>query len=502
MHIQFTSIDIQNTGTLVIGVYENALSTMPFPQFDEKTHQSIQKAIQLNNFKGKKGESIHINGIVHQQIEHLVIVGLGELLKWPSLQEKPIDYREVGGHVFQTIKKLKTENVTICIPKLGAQTQDDDFPQVLMATGLKLKSWQFDKYFTKNKDKHAIHIKNIYICVENPTQAQKLFNVENEIVEGVFLTRTVVSEVPNVLTPAEMVRQAKELSSLGVKVEILDEQDMRKLGMNALLGVGQGSMQDSYLVVMSWNGGAKDQAPLAVVGKGVTFDTGGISIKPSANMDEMKFDMAGAGAVLGLMRALAGRKASVNVVGVMGMVENMPSGSAQRPGDVVKSMSGQTIEILNTDAEGRLVLADALWYTQDRFKPQYIVDLATLTGAIIVSLGHEHAGLFSNNDTLVNDLKKAASKTGESVWHLPLGAAYDKDIDSTVADVKNIGSGRGAGSITAAQFLKRFVNDVPWAHIDIAGTAWDKKAKPLFQPGASGFGVLLLNEWVKSFETN
>jgi leucyl aminopeptidase len=251
------------------------------------------------------------------------------------------------------------------------------------------------------------------------------------------------------------------------------------------------------LVILEWNGGAKDQAPVAFVGKGVTFDTGGISIKPSADMDDMKWDMAGSAVVLGLMKALAGRKAKVNAVGVMGMVENMPDGNAQRPGDIVTSMSGQTIEILNTDAEGRLVLADALWYTQDKFKPKSIIDLATLTGAMIISLGHEHAGVFSNNDDLVSQLLDCGKKTGEKLWHLPLHDAYDKDIDSPVADVKNLGSGRGAGSITAAQFLQRFVNKTPWAHLDIAGTAWDKKGRPLSAKGATAFGVRLLNQWVK-----
>ena len=280
-------------------------------------------------------------------------------------------------------------------------------------------------------------------------------------------------------------------------MEVLGEAELEKLGCHSLLGVGQGSAKESKLVVMQWNGGKAGDAPVAFVGKGVTFDTGGISIKPAQDMDDMKWDMGGAAAVLGVMRALAGRKAAVNAIGVMGLVENMPDGNAQRPGDVVKSMSGQTIEILNTDAEGRLVLADALWYTQDRFKPTHMINLATLTGAIIISLGEEYAGLFSNNDELATSLNEAGLKVGEKLWRLPLAKAYDKQIDSVIADVKNIGNGRSAGSITAAQFLQRFVNETKWAHLDIAGVAWNKKAGDLYQAGSTAFGVRLLNMWVK-----
>jgi leucyl aminopeptidase len=267
--------------------------------------------------------------------------------------------------------------------------------------------------------------------------------------------------------------------------------------MGALLGVAQGSANEPRLVVMQWNGAAKSAKPVAFIGKGVTFDTGGISIKPAQGMEDMKWDMGGAGVVLGLMKALAKRKAKVNAVGVCGMVENMPSATAQRPGDIVTSMSGQTIEVLNTDAEGRLVLADALWYTQDRFKPQIMVDLATLTGAIIISLGAEHAGLFSNNDTLAERLMKSGTAVGESLWRMPLGEAYDKQLDTDAADMKNIG-GREGGSITAAQFLQRFVNKVPWAHLDIAGVTWSKKDMPTVPKGGTAFGVRLLDDFVSA----
>jgi leucyl aminopeptidase len=270
--------------------------------------------------------------------------------------------------------------------------------------------------------------------------------------------------------------------------------------MGALLGVGQGSARPPRLVVMEWKGAkAKNAQPVAFIGKGVTFDTGGISIKPADGMWDMKWDMAGAAVVIGLMKALAGRKAKVNAVGVVGLVENMPSGAAQRPGDIVTSISGQTIEVLNTDAEGRLVLADALWYCQDRFKPKFMIDLATLTGAIIIALGHENAGLFSNNDELANRIVAAGKAVGEPVWRLPLGEAYDKLMDSDAADIKNISGSRDAGSITAAQFLQRFVNAVPWAHLDIAGTAWSKKDAPTVPKGATGFGLRLLDRLVADY---
>jgi leucyl aminopeptidase len=305
-----------------------------------------------------------------------------------------------------------------------------------------------------------------------------------------------------VIYPETLAQQAKTLAKYGVKVEVLDKRQMKALGMGALLGVAQGSVQDPRLVVMRWNGGGKGKGagqPLAFLGKGVTFDTGGISIKPSKGMEDMKWDMAGAATVIGLMKALALRKAKVDVVGVVGLVENMPSGNAQRPGDVVKSMSGQTVEVINTDAEGRLVLADALWYTQQRFKPRFMVDLATLTGAIIVSLGHHQAGLFANDDKLADRLRAAGEAVNERLWRMPLGPEYDKQIASNIADMKNISDGGGAGSITAAQFLQRFVNDVPWAHLDIAGTAWSGKDAPTTPKGATAFGVRLLDQFVSEY---
>ena len=321
------------------------------------------------------------------------------------------------------------------------------------------------------------------------------------IKEGIFLTRDLVSEPPNVLSPRAYVSKIKKLSKLGLKIKAYGEKELKKLGLNALLGVGQGSANETYLVTIEWNGKKQtEKKPLAFVGKGVCFDTGGISLKPAKFMEEMKYDMAGSAVVVGLLNSFALRKAKVNAVGVVGLVENMPGSNAQRPGDIVKSYSGKTIEVLNTDAEGRLVLADALSFTEKKYKPKFIIDLATLTGAIIVSLGEEYAGLFSNNDELSKKIFKASENVNEKVWRLPLHKNYDKLIDSKIADVQNINYVGGAGSITAAQFLQRFIlNKTPWAHLDIAGMAFSKKAANLNPGGATGFGVSLLNNLVKEY---
>ncbi|HEY1875940.1 MAG TPA: leucyl aminopeptidase [Rhizomicrobium sp.] len=338
----------------------------------------------------------------------------------------------------------------------------------------------------------------VRIVTPDPAAARKAHAGLAAVADGIFLARDLVNEPPNMLYPAEFARRAKsQLSRLGVKIEILGEAEMKKLGFGALLGVGQGSARESQLVVMQWNGGKKSAKPIALVGKGVCFDSGGLSIKVGSGMQGMKGDMAGAAAVTGTMLALATRKARVNVVGVIGLVENMPDGGAFRPDDVLKSLSGQTIEVLNTDAEGRLVLADALTYTQRRFKPRMVIDLATLTGAIVAALGFEHAGVFSNNDQLVERIRSAGRYTGERVWQLPLDPFYDKMIRSKIADMKNIG-GANSGSITAAQFLLRFIEkDMAWAHLDIAGVAWqDGEQKPAIPSWGTGWGVRLLNRLV------
>ncbi len=331
--------------------------------------------------------------------------------------------------------------------------------------------------------------------VPRPALVRRRYTPLAAVADGLDFSRDLVSEPSNVKSPKWMAAQCRKLSKLGVRVEVLGEAQMRKLRMHALLGVGQGSVRESQAVVMRWSGGKQGGKTVALIGKGVTFDTGGISIKPAGGMEDMIWDMGGAGTVIGAMHALAGRKAKANVVGIVGLVENMPDGNAQRPGDIVKSMSGQTIEVINTDAEGRLVLADMLWYAQKRFKPDVMIDLATLTGAIMVALGREYAGLYANKDALAERLVGAGKAVGENLWHMPLDEAYDKQINTPRADMKNVGP-RWGGSITAAQFLQRFTNGVDWAHLDIAGVAWSDKDRPLMGKGATGFGVRALDRFV------
>jgi leucyl aminopeptidase len=366
---------------------------------------------------------------------------------------------------------------------------------VQVAMGAALRGYRFDLYRTKQKPDDKPKLTGLAVLCEDAVAGTAAWVPALAVAKGIFIARDLASEPPNVLTPVEFANRIEKLRDLGLGVEVLTPEDMAKLGFGALLGVAQGSANPPRTVIMRWNGGTTGEAPLAFIGKGVTFDSGGISIKPAAGMEDMKWDMAGAGAVTGLMAALAGRKAKVNAVGLVGLVENMPSGTAQRPGDVVKSYSGQTIEVLNTDAEGRLVLADVIWYCQEKFAPRFMIDLATLTGAIIIALGHEHAGLFSNDDALADKLLAAGTASGEKLWRMPMGKEYDKQIKSDIADMKNIG-GRPGGSITAAQFIARFVNDKPWAHLDIAGTAWASKDQPIVPKGATGFGVRLLDRLV------
>ena len=408
---------------------------------------------------------------------------------------------ESGGRFFSYLKKTKDLNsVDLYVDSLNFDKQRliGFFSEFCL--GFNLKSYTFNKYKTTNKEK--INKKIIFnIVTSHKEKLQKEYKYYDAIKEGVFLSRDLVSEPPNVLNPKKYTEEIKKLTKLGLKVEILNEAKLKKLGMNSLLGVGQGSENETFLVVIRWNGAKNNFGkPLAFVGKGVCFDTGGISLKPARFMEEMKYDMGGSAVVVGLMKSLALRKAKVNAVGVVGLVENMPDGNAQRPGDIVKSYSGKTIEVLNTDAEGRLVLADALSYTEKKFKPQFIIDLATLTGAIIMALGEEYAGLFSNNDELSKKIFKASENVNEKVWRLPLHKNYDKLINSTIADVQNINYSGGAGSITAAQFLQRFIlNKTPWAHLDIAGMAFSKKAANLNPGGATGFGVRLLNNLLKEY---
>jgi leucyl aminopeptidase len=448
----------------------------------------IDRAAKVSGFGGKPLSTLDILAPEASAADRIVVVGLGKAAEWKDLQ-----WLKLGGVIAGALKKAA--KVTVWLDAPGVEASASDVADV--ALGMLMRAYAFDRYKTKKDDEaDADRAVKVTIVTAQATAAKRAFATTQAIAGGVTLARDLVNEPANILGPLEFAARAKELTRLGVKVEILGEPEMRKLGMGALLGVAQGSARPPRLVVMQWSGAKPREKPVAFVGKGVVFDTGGVSIKPAGGMEDMKGDMGGAAAVVGLMHALAARKAKANVVGIIGIVENMVDGNAQRPGDIVTSMSGQTIEVLNTDAEGRLVLADALWYCNDRFKPRFMVNLATLTGAILVALGQNHAGLFSNDDELAGQLTASGIATGEKLWRMPMGPEYDKLIDSRNADMKNIG-GRNAGSITAAQFLRRFVKDTPWAHLDVAGTAMGSPASEINRSWASGFGVRLLDRLVR-----
>ncbi len=494
MQIAFSTPKLARSGAIAVGVLEERKLTPSAANLDERTGGAVTKAISASRFNGKPGEILAILSPAGLAVKRVILFGLGKGAEVDALK-----MQSAGGHIVAHLSGSGEAAVSVLIDAIKEAKLQPAAMAVNLGYGAKLRSYRFDKYRTREKKEEKPSLKTMTVMVRNPDSAKRAYAVLEKVVNGVFLTRDLVSEPANVLFPESLARQAKTLTKLGVKVEILDEKKLKMRGMGALLGVAQGSVRPPRVVVMQWTGAprAKDKRPIAFVGKGVTFDTGGISIKPAQGMADMKWDMAGAGVVIGVMLALAGRKAKVNVVGVIGLVENMPSGTAQRPGDIVTSMSGQTIEVLNTDAEGRLVLADALWYCHDRFKPKAIVDLATLTGAIIVALGDEYAGLFSNDDKLAESLIAASTAVEEKLWRLPLGEPYDKLLDCEIADMKNIAGERGAGSITAAQFLQRFVNKNPWAHLDIAGVAWAKKDSPCVPRGGTGFGVRLLDRFVQ-----
>ncbi|MDE1973527.1 MAG: leucyl aminopeptidase [Hyphomicrobiales bacterium] len=450
-----------------------------------------RRAAAADRFTGKIASALTVIAPPTLATPRLVVVGTG---KERDLRDH--DLARLGGVVMGGVPATAGE-VTVLAEFASGSLKAEQIAQ--MALGARLRAYRFDRYKTKRKegDERAEKVELNFAC-PNPAAAERAWRRVESIADGVVMARDLVNEPANVLYPAEFARRASGLRKLGVAVEVLDITAMRKLGMGALLGVGQGSGHESKLVIMRWNGGKRGANPVAFVGKGVCFDTGGISIKPAAGMEDMKGDMAGAACVVGLMHTLAARKARVNAVGAIGLVENMPGGRAQRPGDIVTSMSGQTIEVINTDAEGRLVLADVLHYVNHRFKPKFMINLATLTGAIMVALGQEYAGLFSNDDKLVERLEKAGKATRERVWPMPLGPEYDKMIDSKFADMKN-SAGRWAGSITAAQFLQRFVGKTPWAHLDIAGTALGSPQTDINKSWSSGWGVRLLDQLVADY---
>ncbi len=477
---EFTETDLdalaEFEGRLVVLVAPDGKLDQAARRVNRLSRGALARLAQSERFeKLKEGEAAELAFPAGLQAEAVQVLKLG--------RRAPADVvRRAGGAIG---KALKEAPVLVAAGNLRHVAD--------LALGVALRAYAFTAYKAEEAGKPR---GAVTIMVARPEEARAAAARVAALAEGVFFTRDLVSEPANVLTTTEFARRLEGLKTLGVKVEVLDEAALEKLGMRALLAVGQGSESPSKVVVMQWQGGKKGEKPLALVGKGVVFDTGGISIKPAQGMEEMTMDMGGAGTVAGVMKALALRKARANVVGLVGLVENMPDGRAQRPGDIVKTMKGDTVEVINTDAEGRLVLCDLLWYAQERFAPAGVIDLATLTGAIIIALGHENAGVFSNNDALCNAFLKAARAEGEGAWRMPLGKAYDKLLKSDLADMKNIG-GRPAGAVTAAQFLARFVKEeTPWIHLDIAGVALVKKDGELAPKGATGWGVLSLDRLI------
>ncbi|WP_343559645.1 leucyl aminopeptidase [Kiloniella sp. b19] len=492
MDFTFSSSALPTSGTLVATAKADAVLSKSAQVFDKLTNGAVAKAVEAEGFTGKKGEVLEILAPAGMDAHRLVLVGVGKVEELLLT-----DIENMGGALYKRLSPKHPEAVAVTLDGLAVAGQSADVATAHLAAGMILRSYRFDTYKTKKDDDRKPSIGSVALHVSDIKEAEAAFLRLQAVAEGVFLTRQLVSEPPNKLYPETFADEARKLEELGVKVTVLGEKKLKELGMGALLAVGMGSERESKVAIMEWQG-AKDrkEAPVALVGKGVTFDTGGISLKPAAGMEDMKFDMGGAGVVFGAMKALAGRKAKANVVGICGLVENMPAGNAQRPSDIVTSYSGKTVEVLNTDAEGRLVLADILSYVQEKHKPRAIVDLATLTGAMIIALGHDYAGIFSNSDELSEGLTQAGKTVDEKVWRLPLDDCYDSLLNSEAADMKNIG-GRPAGSITAAQFLQRFIeNDTPWVHIDIAGTAWAGKESATAAKGATGYGVRLLDQLV------
>jgi leucyl aminopeptidase len=488
LKLEFASLEATLKGVLILFCAEGAKLGASAREAAEPTGDLVRRAVAAEDFKGKNGSVLEIVAPSGLDASRLIIIGVGK-----GRDLKAQDFVKLGGVAMGRIPAAAS-SATLLADLPGGAIKPEHTADI--ALGAQLRAYAFERYKTKRRDdeQEAGEVK-LTIATGNVAGAKKAFAACEAVGGGVLIARDLVNEPANVLTPEELARRAGGLRKLGVAVEVLDPAQMKKLGMNALLGVGQGSQHESRTVIMRWNGGKRGVAPVAFIGKGVCFDSGGISIKPAAGMEDMKGDMAGAACVVGLMHALAARKAKVNAVGAIGIVENMPGGRAQRPGDIVTTMSGQTIEIINTDAEGRLVLSDVLHYVNKRFKPKIMIDLATLTGAIIVALGQEYAGLFANDDKLAERLMRAGRETGERVWRMPLGPEYDKMIDSKFADMKNTG-GRHGGAITAAQLFQRFVDKTPWAHLDIAGTGMGSPQTDINRSWGSGFGVRLLNELV------
>jgi len=482
MQIRFADQRPSGDHSLVVpipGADRGALDAIGAPR------AALEAAMKRQRFDGEAGTSAD-HYLDSDGGRRLLLVGIGSEAQTGEGAEK------LGG---TAVAKLLTSGEVSAVIDLGGASFDAD-GAARVALGAVLRSWRHDRYRTRLKDKQKPTLATITIVGAPDGAEARWAERYAPLAEGVALTRELVAEPANIIYPTSFVERVRHLTELGIELRVLGEEEMAKLGMGALLGVSQGSVREAQLLVLRWNGGDKGATPTVFVGKGVTFDTGGISIKPAQGMEGMKWDMGGAGAVVGAMKALAGRKAKANVVGICGLVENMPDGNAQRPGDVVTTMSGQTVEVINTDAEGRLVLGDAITWAQKEFSPKVVIDLATLTGAMVISLGHEYAGIFANDEALAANLIRAADSSGDKLWRMPLGETYDRLIDSPIADMKNVGP-REAGSITAAQFIKRFVDDgIAWAHLDIAGMAWSDKPSSTYDKGATGYGVRLLDQYI------
>ncbi|MFZ5618549.1 MAG: leucyl aminopeptidase [Pseudomonadota bacterium] len=492
MKIAFSKAALPVGAAIIAPAFEDGDPSTAQAVLDATTSGALAKAIKAANFGGKKGQTLELVGLTGAETTRIVMVGAGKRADFSLLEAE-----NVGGNGVAPLLKTQEKAAAFALDGFSTEKLKAGEIAARVAFGAQLRSYRFDKYRTRLEKDQKPALDKLTINTPAADAKTKFADLE-KIAEGVALTRDLVSEPPNVLYPESFAARCRELEALGLKVTVLGVKEMQKLGMGMLLGVGQGSIRESRLVAMEWMGGKKGEAPVAFVGKGVCFDTGGISLKPGPGMEDMKWDMGGAGAVTGAMAALAGRNAKANVVGVIGLVENMPDGGAQRPSDIVKSMSGQTVEILNTDAEGRLVLGDAVWWTQEKYKPKALIDLATLTGAIIISLAHEYAGLFSQDDKLADQIQAAAKASGDAVWRMPLAKAHFDLIKSDVADMKNIGPKEG-GSSTAAAFIGKFIKDgQSWAHLDIAGMAWNQKDKPICPKGGSGYGVRLLDEFVRA----
>jgi leucyl aminopeptidase len=488
LKLEFAPLSTPAKGVLVVFCDEGLKFGSATRQVLAETGDLVTRAAAAERFKGKRAATLDIVAPTGLEVSRLVVVGLGKVREL-----KARDFVKLGGVAMGKVPK-SAEEATIVADLPGGAVKPDSLAE--LALGIRLRAYSFDRYKTKRKEGEEKPAEiEVTIAVANVAPVRKAYAAREAVANGVDFARDLVNEPANVLYPVEFAERALTLKKLGVAVEVLDVAAMKKLGMNTLLGVAQGSENEPRFVVMRWNGGKKGTNPIAFIGKGVCFDTGGISIKPAGSMEDMKGDMAGAACVVGLMQALAARKAKVNVVGAIGIVENSVDGKSQRPGDIVTTMSGQTIEVINTDAEGRLVLADVLHYVNTRFKPKFMIDLATLTGAIIIALGHEYAGLFSNDDRLADRLLKAGRQTGEKLWRMPVGPEFDKQIESKFADMKNVG-GRPAGSCTAALILSRFVEKTPWAHLDIAGTGMGSPQNDINKSWGSGFGVRLLDRLV------